>query len=167
VLALTLSACTSTPPPPPPRPPPPVVARPLVPVVVVDLDFDDASEDQADALTAALRSRVDNTPGWRLESQRPSMTTLLPALSCPRPPDASCLDRIGKLLEVDHYFWGTVTKAPAPHDVVAEIHYWGRGEVERVARETYSENLTDQNDDALRRVAAQLVEQLDPLRKER
>ncbi|HSQ64034.1 MAG TPA: hypothetical protein VLM85_12500 [Polyangiaceae bacterium] len=163
--ALALGACSSPPPPPVAPPPPPVIARPIIPVVVVDLDFDDATEDQAEALTAALRSRVGGMPGWRLDAQRPSMTTLLPAFSCPRPPDASCLDRIGKLLEVDHYFWGTVTKAAAPDDVVAEIHYWGRGEIEQVARETYSDNLTDQNDDALRRIAFHLVEQLDARRK--
>lgn len=134
---------------------------------MVDLDSDDATEDQADALTAAFRTRVGNTPGWRLDAQRPSMTTLLPALSCPRPPDSSCLDRIGKLLEVDHYFWGTVTKAATPHEVVAEIHCWGRDEIELVARETYSDNLTDQNDDALRRIASQLIERLEARRKKK
>ena len=137
-----------------------------MPVVILDLDFDDATEDQADALTAALRSRMSMTPGWRLDPSRPSMTLLMPALSCPKPPDAACLDRISKQIEVDHYIWGTVAKAPVPDTVVAEIHYWARGEIEQVARETYSSNLTDQNDDALRRIAAQLVERFKPYPKE-
>jgi hypothetical protein len=51
--------------------------------------------------------------------------------------------------------------APVADSVVAELHFWGRGEAEHVARETYSSNLTDQNDDALRRIASQLVEHLE------
>jgi hypothetical protein len=130
-------------------------------VALVDLDCDDATEDQADAMTAALRSRVDAGNRWRLATSRPSMTALIPALSCPRPPDSACLDRISHQLEVDHYFWGTVKTAPVPDSVVVELHFWGRGEAEHVARETYSSNLTDQNDDALRRIATQLIEHLE------
>lgn len=89
------------------------------------------------------------------------MTSLIPALSCPRPPDSACLDRVSQQLEVDHYFWGTVKTAPVADSVVAELHYWVRGEAEHVARETYSSNLTDQNDDALRRIAAQLIDHLE------
>lgn len=88
------------------------------------------------------------------------MSALMPVLSCPRPPDSACLDGISKQLGTDQYFWGFVKKASVPDAVVAELHYWERGEAEHVALETYSSNLTDQNDDALRRIAAQLVHHL-------
>jgi hypothetical protein len=158
---LAACACASSPPPPRPAPPPPAAPRPVVSIIVIDLDSDDATDDQADALTAALRSRLRRTAGWLLEPQRPSMTTLIPALSCPRPPDESCLDRIGNQLEVDRYIWGKVTRSSTPNEVVAEIHYWARGAPEQVTLETYSSNLNDQNDDALQRVAARLVDKLD------
>lgn len=160
-IVFAVAACSgpAAPAPRPPPPPPPV--RPLVSVVLLDLDCDDASEDQANALTAALRSRVTAAHRWRLDAARPSMAALIPAMSCPRPPDSACLDRISKQLDVDHYFWGTVKTSPVPDSVVAELHYWGRGEAEHVVRETYSSNLTDQNDDALRRIAAQLIDRLE------
>ena len=129
-------------------------------VVLIDLDFDDGDDDQADALTAALRSKLSAGHRWRLDPSRPSMSALVPGLSCPRPPDAACLDGISKQLATDRYFWGFVKKAAVPDTVVAELHYWERGSPEHVALETYSSNLTDQNDDALRRIAAQLVHHL-------
>ena len=153
-----LAACGSAPLPAPPKPQaPPPPPPPLVPVVFVDLDFDEASEDQADALTAALRSKLSASRHWRLDPSRPSLSSLLPTLTCPHPPDSACLDAISKQLGTDHYFWGYVKKAPVPDAVVAELHYWERGEAEHVALETYSSNLTDHTDDALRRVAARLV----------
>lgn len=161
ILLVLAAACAPEPPPPAPPKPPPVVVRPAVPIVVIDLDSDDASDDQADALTAALRSRLRRTAAWRLEPERPTMASLGPALSCPRPPDASCLDRIGDQLGIDRYIWGTVRKGHGKDEVVAEIHYWVRGAPEKVTLDTYSNNLTDQNDEALQRVAEKLVEQLD------
>ena len=160
---LVLIASCDPPPPPPSAPPPPVaVAPPAIKIVVVDLDSEDATDEQADALTAALRSRLSATARWQLESERPSMTALIPALSCPRPPDSACLLKVGDHLNVDRYIWGKVTRAHGQDgQVVAEIHYWARGAPERVTLETYSNNLTDQNDDALRTVAERLVAQLD------
>jgi hypothetical protein len=156
-----LAACASHGAEPMPAPSVPAPApKPLVPVVVIDLDADEASDDQADALTAALRARIANVPGWRLDASRPSMTLLSAALRCPHPPDSACLKRIGDQLETDHYIWGVVTKAPTQGDVVAEVHYWSRGEIEQAMRQTYSDNLTDQNDDALRRIALQMLQRL-------
>lgn len=129
-------------------------------VHVIALDSDDASEDQADALTSALRARVRNTPGWQTAESNMALSTLLPALKCPTRPDAACLQRIGDQLKTDRFFWGSVTKASIAHQVVAEVHLWARGKPEQVAKETYSDNLKDQNDEALKRVAAQLFERL-------
>ena len=82
-MVLVLAGCGSAPQAisQPPPPPPPAVIAAAVPVVVIDLDCEDATEEQADALTGALRSRVRDTAPWQLDPQRPSMTTLIPALS--------------------------------------------------------------------------------------
>ena len=127
---------------------------------VVALDSDDASEDQADALTSAIRNRVRNSPSFQLVESNQSLSTLLPALKCPSRPDSACLARIGDQLKTDRFIWGYVQKAPMPHQVTAEVHLWTRGKPEQVAKETYSDNLKDQNDDALRRIATSLYEHL-------
>lgn len=127
---------------------------------VVALDSDDSSEDQADALTSAIRARVRNAPSFQLVESNQSLSTLLPALKCPARPDSACLQRIGDQLKTDRFIWGYVVKASIPHQVSAEVHLWTRGKPEQVAKETYSDNLKDQNDDALRRIAAQLYERL-------
>jgi hypothetical protein len=136
------------------------LAQKPVTVHVIALDSDDASEDQADALTAALRQRVRNTPSLQLAESNQSLATLLPALKCPTRPDSACLQRIGDQLRTDRFFWGNVVKAGVPHQVVAEVHLWTRGKPEQVAKESYSDNLKDQNDDALKRVAVQLFDHL-------
>ena len=135
-------------------------AQKPVTVHVIALDSDDASEDQADALTAALRQRVRNAPGFQPAESNQSLATLLPALKCPSRPDSACLQRIGDQLKTDRFFWGNVVKATIKGQVVAEVHLWTRGKPEQVAKETYSDNLKDQNDDALKRIAGQLFERL-------
>ncbi len=136
------------------------LAQKPVTVHVIALDSDDASEDQADALTAALRQRVRTAPSLQLAESNQSLATLLPALKCPPRPDSACLQRIGDQLKTDRFFWGNVVKAPMPHQVVAEVHLWTRGKPEQVAKETYSDNLKDQNDDALKKIASALFERL-------
>jgi hypothetical protein len=135
-------------------------AQKPVTVHVIAFDSDDASEDQADALTAAMRQRVRNAPSLQLAESNQSLATLLPALKCPTRPDSACLQRIGDQLKTDRFFWGNVVKATIAHQTVAEIHLWTRGKPEQVAKETYSDNLKDQNDDALKRIASQLFERL-------
>lgn len=129
-------------------------------VHVVSLDSDDASDDQAEALTEAIKSRVRNAQGFQLAETVQSLSMLLPALKCPAKPDAPCLQRIGDQLKTDRFFWGTVTKAPTPHQVVADVHLWMRGKPGQEAKETYSDNLKDQNDEALKRIAAGIFEKL-------
>ena len=136
------------------------LAQKPVMVHVIALDSDDPSEDQADALTAALRQRVRTAPTLQLAESNQSLATLLPALKCPSRPDSACLQRIGDQLKTDRFFWGNVVKASLPHQVTAEVHLWTRGKPEQVAKETYSDNLKDQNDDALKKVASALFEHL-------
>lgn len=130
------------------------------PVHVVNLDSDDATEDHADALTAALKSRVRSTPGWQISETNDSLSMLLPALKCSAKPDAACLQRIGDQLKTDRFFWGSVTKSTMPHQVSAEVHLWVRGKPDQSVKEVYSDNLKDQNDETLRKIAAHLFERL-------
>ena len=121
---------------------------------VLAIDSDDADE-QADALTNALRSRVRETQGWTLTETTQSLSMLTAAFQCPQHPDAACLDRIGDKLKSDQFVWGVLAKAPQ-HQVTAEVHLWQRGKPDHVARETFSDNLKDANDDNLKKVAAQV-----------
>jgi hypothetical protein len=127
-------------------------------VQVVTIDSDDA-EDQADALTGALKSRIRNTPGWQLIESTNALGPLLMALKCPPKPDAGCLNRIGDQLRVDRFFWGTMSKAPGK-SVTVELHLWQRGKPDQSTKDTYSENLRDQNDDALKKIAGRLFDKL-------
>lgn len=126
---------------------------------VINIDSDDA-EDQADALTAALKSRARGT-GWSMLDTPNALGPLLMALKCPPKPDAACLERVGGQLKVDRFLWGTMRKAPGK-SVTAELHLWTKGKPDRVAKETYSDNLKDQNDDALRKIAQRLLDKVAP-----
>jgi hypothetical protein len=129
-------------------------------VHVISLDSDDATEDHADAFTAILKVRLRSTPGWQLAESNTTMATLGPALRCPAHPDPPCLQRIADQLKTDRYFWGKVSPGPQPHMVTAEIHLWIRGKAEQVLKETYSDNLKDQNDDSLKKVVNHIFDKL-------
>src|ERR1019366_8742250 len=90
------------------------------PVYVLTLSTDD-SDDQAEALTQALRSRVRTVQGWSLLESAQSFDTLAIALKCPPKPDAGCLGRIGDQLHADHFTWGTLAKGPKPGEVTAVV----------------------------------------------
>jgi hypothetical protein len=125
------------------------------PVYVLSIWTDDA-DDQADALTQALRSRVRQAQGWSLLETSQSFETLSIALKCPPKPDAACLQRIGDQLHADHYVWGTMGKKKTPGEVTAEMHLWSRGKPEGDGSESYSENLKDASDESLRQIATRL-----------
>ncbi len=128
------------------------------PVHVIGIDSDDA-EDQADALTGALRSRVRLAPGWSLQETSHSLSMLTAALRCPQRPDAACLQRIGDQIHTDRFVWGTMAKSPG-NQVTADVHLWSRGKPDSSAKETYSDNLKDQNDENLRRLATRLFDRV-------
>jgi hypothetical protein len=128
------------------------------PVHVLGIDSDDA-EDQADALTGALRSRIRNAPGWSLQETQHALGMLTAALRCPPKPDPPCLQRIGDQLHTERYVWGVMSKGPA-NQVTAEIHLWVRGKPDSSWKESYSDNLRDQNDETLRRIAARIIDKI-------
>ena len=89
------------------------------PVHVLSIDSDDA-EDQADALSGAIRSRVRLAPGWSLQETSHSLSMLTAALRCPQKPDTPCLQRIGDQIHTDRFIWGTMSKGPN-NQVVADL----------------------------------------------
>jgi hypothetical protein len=129
------------------------------PVYVLSLWTDD-SDDQADALTQALRSRVRQAQGWSLLETPQSFETLAIALKCPAKPDAPCLQRIGEQLHTDHYVWGTMARKKGPGEVTADVHLWSRGKGDADANESYTDNLKDASDESLRQIASRLFGKL-------
>ncbi len=123
-------------------------------VPVLAIDSEDADE-QADALTNALRSHLRQTPGWTLMETNQSLSMLTAAFQCPQRPDAACLARIADKLKTDQFFWGIMSKT-AGHQVATELHLWAKGKPDKVTRQTFSDNLKDANDDNLRKVATDL-----------
>jgi hypothetical protein len=127
---------------------------------ILEIDSDDADE-QAEALTGALRSRARAASGWVLLDTTQSLSMLTAALRCPQRPDPTCLQRIGDQLKADRFLWGVLTRQGAgPHQVTAEIHLWARGKPDVVVKETYSDNLKDQGDDTLRKIATRTFDRL-------
>lgn len=130
-----------------------------VPVAVLSFDSEDA-EDQADAFTGALRSRIRAAQGWSLIETAQSLGMLTAALKCPARPPPECQQRIGEQIKAERYIWGYVTKGPQSGQVTAEIHLYQKGKPDTVIKENYADNLKDQNDDTLRKIAARVLERL-------
>src|SRR5580658_3707428 len=131
--------------------------RAPTPLVVLTLTTDDA-DDQADALTRALRARVEALPTWALQESTQSFETLSIALRCPTHPDAACLQRIADQIHTDHYVWGTMVRAHG--DVTAELNLWSRDGEGAQATATFADNLKDAESPKLRAVAVRLMESL-------
>jgi hypothetical protein len=129
-----------------------------LPIIILSIDSDDG-EEQADALTAAMRSRARSSGNFSLVETTQSLSMLTAALKCPSKPDAACLEKIANQVKCDRFIWGTMTKAPGSQ-VTADLHFFARGRPDTNVRDSYSDNLKDQNDEALRKVAARLFERL-------
>ena len=128
-----------------------------LPVIVVALQTSDA-DDQAAALTRALKNAVRTTAGWSLGEGDYSLEVLTLTLKCSEPPDASCESQIAEQIKADRYIWGIVDrKGP---DLVGELHFWVRGKDGVKIGVRHSANLTEPNDDALKKVANELLTQL-------
>lgn len=130
-----------------------------VPVAVLAFDSEDA-EDQADAFTGALRSRIRASQGWSLIETSQSLGMLTAALKCPSRPTPECQQRIGDQIKAERYIWGYVAKGPTAGQVSAEVHLYQKGKPDTVIRESYADNLKDQNDDTLRKIAQHVLDKL-------
>lgn len=131
--------------------------RPELPVL--SLATDDA-DDQAEALSGALRSRLREKPGVVVDDITTNLATMMAALGCTQRPDPLCLLKIGDHLKVERFVWGTLKKGPERGQVTADVHLWRRGKADQSISESFSDNLRDQNDDVLRRIAGRLADRL-------
>ncbi len=131
-----------------------------VSVAVLAFDSEDA-EEQADALTGALRSRIRASQGWSLVETSQSLGMLTAALRCPtKPLTAECEQKIADQIKSERYIFGYVTKGPQANQVTAEIHLYQKSKPDTVIRESYADNLKDQNDDTLRKIAQRVLDRL-------
>jgi hypothetical protein len=126
---------------------------------VLSIGTEDA-DDQADALTQALRSRVRQSPQWSLLETAQSFDTLAIALKCPPRPDPPCLQRIGDQLHADRYLWGALSRKRGMGQVTADVHLWSRGKPDELVVETYSDNLKDASDEALQTISTRILGKL-------
>ncbi|WP_437599198.1 PEGA domain-containing protein [Sorangium sp. So ce590] len=125
-----------------------------LPITVVALRTDDAY-DQAGALTQALRSAVKETPGWSVGEGDFSLEVLTLSLQCEDVPDAGCQTRIADQIKSDRYLWGVLHKSDT--NVEGALHLWTRGKPVRSVPVKHSANLTEANDEPLRKIAADAV----------
>jgi hypothetical protein len=130
-----------------------------VPVAVLTFDSEDA-EEQADAITGAIRSRIRAAQGWSLIETTQSLGMLTAAMRCPARPTPECQTKIAEQLKAERYIWGFVAKGPTQGQVTAEIHLYQKGKADTVLKESYADNLKDANDDTLRKIATRIVERL-------
>jgi hypothetical protein len=128
-----------------------------LPINVIAVKTDDA-DDQAEALTKALRASVRTMPGWSLGEGDYSLEVLILSLKCAEPPDASCQSRIADQIKADRYVWGSLKKKGA--NVAGELNFWVRGKGTQKVSLDYSANLTEANEEALRKVATDAMLQL-------
>ncbi|MFO0757274.1 MAG: PEGA domain-containing protein [Byssovorax sp.] len=129
-----------------------------LPITVITVQTDTA-DDQADALTKALRNAVRAMPGWSLGEGDFSLEVLTLSLKCSEPPDASCQSRIADQIKSDRYIWGVVQKKK-DNTIKGEVSLWVRGKGAVKVAVDYTANLTEANDDALRKIATDTVTQL-------
>jgi len=121
------------------------------PIQVIAVRSDDA-EDQADALTAALRNRVRALRGYSLGDGDYALEVLTLGLKCSEVPDEACQNKIGNQIRADRFVWGSVKRSKSARQVVAELHLWTRGRPSTKTEFTFSDNLTAPGDDGLRRL---------------
>ena len=76
----------------------------------------------------------------------------------PAPPDANCESRIADQIKANRFVWGIIKKKGP--NVLGDVHFWVRGRGTSRYDLNYSSNLTEANDDALKKVATDAVLQL-------
>ncbi|MEJ7732812.1 MAG: PEGA domain-containing protein [Polyangiaceae bacterium] len=125
-----------------------------LPITVIGIQTANA-DDQAEALTAALRNAVRAQAGWSSGQGEYSLEVLALGLKCVQPPDPTCESRIADQIKADRFIWGVITKKAGT--VRGEVHFWQRGKGSTKVDVDYSANLTEPTDDALKKVAADAV----------
>ncbi len=119
----------------------------------------DDVEEQADALTEALRYQARQLPGLTLGKATQTLDVMTTANKCPQSPDPTCQQDIGKQLKTTQYIWGVLKKS-ADAKVTIELHHYVKDKPDNSVEVSYPVNLRDQNDEALRNIAKRLLVQL-------
>lgn len=120
-------------------------------IPVLEIATDDA-DDQAKALTQAIRSRVKASTQFALAEQSVSLQVLLLALKCPDVPDAPCQEKIAGKIKSDKYIWGTMKKGPNK-TVVADLHFYVKGRPDQRQQFSFPDTMTDALDAQMQRQA--------------
>ncbi len=128
-----------------------------LPISVIAIQTD-VADDQAEALTKALRNAVRAMPGWSLGEGDFSLEVLTLSLKCSEPPDASCQSRIADQIKSDRYVWGTIQKKGT--NVHGTLNFWVRGKGTSKVPVDYTANLTESTDETLKRIASQAISEL-------
>lgn len=137
----------------------PSVCRAAGPALhVLEISTEDA-DDQAKALTIALKNKVKTLPDRSLGEGDVSLQVVLLALKCGDVPDTACQVKIGDKLKTDAYIWGTMRKQPGGQ-VVADLHLWQRNQPEARQQFPYPETLTSATAPELVKQADQMVQKL-------
>jgi hypothetical protein len=123
----------------------------VLPVQVIAIQSDGA-DDQAEALTAAIRSRVRAVRSFSLHDSDFALEVLTLGFKCGDIPDEACQAKIGDHIHADRYIWGTVKRSKSQRQVTAEIRLWTRGRPTARTQLTFSDNLTTPGDEALKRL---------------
>jgi hypothetical protein len=131
---------------------------PNTPAVHVLEIYTDDADDQAKALTLAVKSKVRTSKEYALADSDKALGVYLAQFKCGDIPDVVCQGKIGDNLKADRYIWGIVRKDGA--ELAIDIHLWQKGQNEVRQQLKISANLTDANDPALQQVAEQLVNKL-------
>lgn len=126
-----------------------------LPIHVIALQTTTDADDQAEALTKALRSAIRAMPGWSLGEGDNSLEVLVLKLQCQEPPDATCQSRIADVIKSDRYVWGLLEKKG--ENVAGDLNYWVRGQGTNNFKLEYSANLTEANDEALKKIATDAI----------
>jgi hypothetical protein len=129
-----------------------------LPIHVISIQTPDA-DDQAEALTKALRMAVRAMPGWSLADGDYSLEVLALSLKCPEPIDAGCQSRIADQIRTDRYVWGILAKGKG-NSVTGELNFWVRGKGTSKVPVDYSANLTEAEDESLKKLASDSINKL-------
>jgi hypothetical protein len=123
-----------------------LLAQPAKPIQVLAIMSDTANE-QAQALTVALKRVVERDKRYELGAGEFSLEVMVSAMDCAMPPSSQCLKTIGQKLKSERFIWGVMKKRGA--EVSTRLELWENGRTAAESSLEYSTNLNDASDDVL------------------
>jgi hypothetical protein len=105
----------------------------------------DTADDQAEALTKALRSAVrKQLVGWALAEGDYSLEVLSIQLKCADPPDVACATMIADQIKADRLVWASVKTDKG--NAEATLNLWVRGQGNASEKLTYTQSLQGEDE---------------------